>query len=399
LFVELHQTRVEFVQVADVGAQLFDRARTECVAGGNEHPEAVLVQPKCHLGQVGRLADTIDTAKHDTVAPRRLSGLQDVAQQRAVPLRLEQQLHQALPERIPDHAGDQAELTDHTAPQAGANRLAQLVRHFGSHIFADQLFFHLFQRSEQQVVGQRLVSDQTLKSRQKTTASLLVVELLLFCTGHRLVLILVRIFFLVKVVVVTQTTQFTTHLAHVTSLLFNRRWVQQWIHCHRPLRRIASIGLAAAEIQRAHVAQLWIATKLIPTAILFDLFAFQIRIRRQFAASIAIRLLLFRLGSFQKILTHFCQLRLHHHRAVVLHCRVRIQLCWNSTSRHWHRVHLLASVVGGVVLLLILLLSRINQQRGVSLGLGRLFERAHRFYRQFAVMNSTKFTIQLGKRR
>ncbi|KRZ44954.1 hypothetical protein T4C_7402 [Trichinella pseudospiralis] len=347
LFVELHQTRVEFVQVADVGAQLFDRARTECVAGGNEHPEAVLVQPKCHLGQVGRLADTIDTAKHDTVAPRRLSGLQDVAQQRAVPLRLEQQLHQALPERIPDHAGDQAELTDHTAPQAGANRLAQLVRHFGSHIFADQLFFHLFQRSEQQVVGQRLVSDQTLKSRQKTTASLLVVELLLFCTGHRLVLILVRIFFLVKVVVVTQTTQFTTHLAHVTSLLFNRRWVQQWIHCHRPLRRIASIGLAAAEIQRAHVAQLWIATKLIPTAILFDLFAFQIRIRRQFAASIAIRLLLFRLGSFQKILTHFCQLRLHHHRAVVLHCRVRIQLCWNSTSRHWHRVHLLASVVGG----------------------------------------------------
>ncbi|KRZ18489.1 hypothetical protein T11_645 [Trichinella zimbabwensis] len=339
LFVELNQTRVEFVQVADVGAQLFDRARPESVAGGNEHPEAILVQPKCHFGQVGRLADAVDTAKHDTVAPSRLSGLEDVAQQTAVPLRLEQQLHQALSERIPDHAGDQAELTDHTAPQAGANRLAQLVRHFGGHIFADQLFLHLFQRSEQQIVGQRLVADQTLKSRQKTTAPFLVVVV-----GRVVELLLL----LCTVVVVTQTTQFTTHLAHVTSLLFNRRLVQHWIHCRRPCRRIASIGLTAAEIQRARVVELGIATKLIPTAILFDLFAFQTRICRHFAASIVvIRLLLFRLGSFQKILTHFCQLRLHHHRVAVLHCRVRIQLCWNSTRRHWHRVHFLASVVVG----------------------------------------------------
>ncbi|KRX72133.1 39S ribosomal protein L14, mitochondrial, partial [Trichinella sp. T6] len=380
LFVQLHQTRMEFIQVADVGAELFDRPGAERVAGGNKHPEAVLVEPKCHLGQVGRLADAVDTAKDDTVATRRFSGLENVAQQAAVPLGLEQQLYQALPERIPDHAGDQAELTDHTAPQAGANRLAQLVGHFGSHIFPNQLFLHLFQRPEQQVVGQRLVANQTLKSRQKTTTALFLVvgrravELLL-TTGHRSFVVL----FLVQVVVVTQTTQFTTHLAHVTSLLFNRRSVQQWIHCRpRPCCRIAGIGLTATEIQLVHVVELGISAKFIPTAILFDLFAFRSQIRRQFAARTTTRFLLFRLGSFQKILTHFCQLRLHHHRrAAVLHGRVRIQFCWNTTRRHWHcRIYIFA-VASGVVLLLILLLTSINKQRGVSFRFVRLFERAH----------------------
>ncbi|KRX72134.1 39S ribosomal protein L14, mitochondrial, partial [Trichinella sp. T6] len=395
LFVQLHQTRMEFIQVADVGAELFDRPGAERVAGGNKHPEAVLVEPKCHLGQVGRLADAVDTAKDDTVATRRFSGLENVAQQAAVPLGLEQQLYQALPERIPDHAGDQAELTDHTAPQAGANRLAQLVGHFGSHIFPNQLFLHLFQRPEQQVVGQRLVANQTLKSRQKTTTALFLVvgrravELLL-TTGHRSFVVL----FLVQVVVVTQTTQFTTHLAHVTSLLFNRRSVQQWIHCRpRPCCRIAGIGLTATEIQLVHVVELGISAKFIPTAILFDLFAFRSQIRRQFAARTTTRFLLFRLGSFQKILTHFCQLRLHHHRrAAVLHGRVRIQFCWNTTRRHWHcRIYIFA-VASGVVLLLILLLTSINKQRGVSFRFVRLFERAHRFCRQVV-----KYRQHVGK--
>ena len=63
LFVQFHVTPfalAELLQVAGVHAQLLDRARSEGVAGGDEHPISVLQQEIADLRQIGRLANTVD---------------------------------------------------------------------------------------------------------------------------------------------------------------------------------------------------------------------------------------------------------------------------------------------------------------------------------------------------
>ena len=50
---------VQRVQVAHVGAQLFDRARPERVARGDQHAEAVIQQPEADLSSRGRKGEKI----------------------------------------------------------------------------------------------------------------------------------------------------------------------------------------------------------------------------------------------------------------------------------------------------------------------------------------------------
>lgn len=61
--------RRQLLEVAHVHGELFDGARTERIAGGNEDLVLVLQQEETDLGQVGRLADAVDAHDGDDVRP------------------------------------------------------------------------------------------------------------------------------------------------------------------------------------------------------------------------------------------------------------------------------------------------------------------------------------------
>ena len=54
-------------EIAHMHAKLFDCSTSEGIAGGNQHPQTVLQQPKAHFGQVGRFAHTVDPDKSQRV--------------------------------------------------------------------------------------------------------------------------------------------------------------------------------------------------------------------------------------------------------------------------------------------------------------------------------------------
>ena len=103
---------MQCVEMAHVGAELLDGSGAESVASGDEDAEVVLHQPEADLGQIGRLADAVDSAKGHDVGPLLTLRLEHVAKDIDATAR-GQNLHQRIGQRRLHRARQALERSQH----------------------------------------------------------------------------------------------------------------------------------------------------------------------------------------------------------------------------------------------------------------------------------------------